>query len=68
MRSDHWLLIFVFCNSLIVVNATISQSFYQHIQEKYGEATAKLVARTDFGASGSYGGGNHQSGTKTKYI
>lgn len=52
-----WTTIVVLLCCAILADATISKSFYRHIEEKYGQATAKLVARTDFGQSGSYGGG-----------
>jgi hypothetical protein len=59
-------IIFVFICCVISTNATISQNFYRHIEEKYGLETARLIARTDFGQSGSYGGGTHNAGEKTR--
>ncbi|KAI6216395.1 Triacylglycerol lipase [Aphelenchoides besseyi] len=47
------------------VHCTISSSFYEFIQSKYGSATAQLVARRDING-GSYGGGHHKAGEKTK--
>ncbi|KAI6184771.1 Lipase EstA/Esterase EstB family-containing protein [Aphelenchoides bicaudatus] len=45
--------------------STISDDFYNFIVSNYGKATAQLIARKDFGSSGSYGGGQHQPGRKT---
>lgn len=48
------------------IEATISTNFYNYIQQQFGAEIAQQVARNDFGSFGSYGGGNHQAGTRTK--
>ncbi|KAI6227652.1 Triacylglycerol lipase [Aphelenchoides fujianensis] len=48
------------------VEATISENFRRYIEQRFGSAAAKGIARTDFGSAGSFGGGNHQAGSKTR--
>jgi hypothetical protein len=55
----------VFCQ-IFQLNATISDSFQCYVKEKFGEDALEMVARTDFGLGGSFGGGNHIAGNKTK--
>ncbi len=51
---------------LTVGEATISANFKEFVSAKYGKAIAEALARTDLGAGGSYGGGDHKAGTTTK--
>jgi hypothetical protein len=63
------LLLFLFVFAFVrQVDTTISINFYTYIQQKFGSTIAEQLVRNDFGFFGSYGGGTHQSGTKTKYI
>lgn len=49
------------------VDATISNTFRQFIRNKFGSTVERRLARDDFAnGRGSFGGGNHQAGTKTK--
>jgi hypothetical protein len=50
----------------IGIEATISNNFYQFLVVKHGKEFANSVARFDIGIGGSFGGGNHKPGTKTK--
>ncbi|KAI6171427.1 Lipase EstA/Esterase EstB family-containing protein [Aphelenchoides bicaudatus] len=54
------------CFLFPVVYATISQNFQSYIEKKFGADVKKQIARTDFGMGGSFGGGSHQAGKKTK--
>jgi hypothetical protein len=56
----------VFLLLLPLMDATISANFEKYIKQKYGAAVAKQIARTDFGSGGSFGGGQHQAGKKTR--
>lgn len=58
------LLIFYLFN-FVVIEATISNNFYNYVRTKYGNSVAQQLARNDFGVFGSFGGGDHQAGTKT---
>ncbi|KAH7701918.1 CBN-LIPS-7 protein [Aphelenchoides avenae] len=49
-------------------HATISESFRLFIRETYGTETEQLIARDDIGVNGSFGGGDHVAGTKTRNI
>ncbi|KAI6216396.1 hypothetical protein M3Y95_01279300 [Aphelenchoides besseyi] len=53
---------------LVGVDATISENFRRYIEQHFGAEAAKEIARTDFGTSGSFGGGSHKAGTKTAHI
>ncbi|KAI6171940.1 hypothetical protein M3Y98_00917900 [Aphelenchoides besseyi] len=44
---------------------TANNSFYEFVQSNYGSATAQLIARRDING-GSFGGGHHEAGEKTK--
>jgi hypothetical protein len=47
--------------------STISQNFRKFIRSKFGASVEKELARDDFeGGRGSFGGGKHKSGEKTK--
>ncbi|KAI6230247.1 Lipase domain containing protein [Aphelenchoides fujianensis] len=59
-------LFIAFCSLLLVIEATISPSFYSFIEQNYDKQTADLIARTDHGSAGSFGGGQHIAGSKTK--
>ncbi|KAI6216397.1 Lipase EstA/Esterase EstB family-containing protein [Aphelenchoides besseyi] len=61
-----FLLIVLICPQTTL--ATISSSFYSFIQTNFGQQVADQMARNDFGQRGSYGGGSHQGGTKTRNI
>lgn len=50
----------------ITIEGTISKNYYDYIQKNYGDAVAQQIARKDFGVKGSFGGGNHRAGAKTK--
>ncbi|KAI6184681.1 hypothetical protein M3Y97_00622100 [Aphelenchoides bicaudatus] len=59
----------LFCVSILSSEATISQSFRNFIRSKYGASVEKQLARQDFeNGRGSFGGGNHEAGTKTSRI
>ncbi|CAP29686.2 Protein CBG10315 [Caenorhabditis briggsae] len=47
------------------VSADFSASFRNFINATYGEARLTALARTDLGADGSYGGGNHDGLSQT---
>lgn len=47
-------------------DATISDNFRKFIRNRFGIATEQLAARDDLGWVGSFGGGNHVGGRKTK--
>lgn len=48
-----------------ICQSTISPAFQAYIRQNY-PANFNQVARLDLGAQGSYGGGNHVPGTKTR--
>jgi hypothetical protein len=62
------LTLFFLCCLLQVLEASISLNFYNFMKEKRGKAFAESVARYDFGIFGSFGGGNHKGGEKTKFV
>ncbi|KAI6234334.1 Lipase domain containing protein [Aphelenchoides fujianensis] len=48
-------------------SATISSTFRRFIREKYGAEVERRIARDDFpNGRGSFGGGAHKAGRKTK--
>lgn len=47
-------------------DAYISQSFFKFLKQRYGWKYANDVARYDYGPVGSFGGGQHVAGQKTK--
>ncbi|KAH7715019.1 Protein LIPS-17 [Aphelenchoides avenae] len=47
-------------------DATISESFRKFIRNRFGIATEQLTSRDDLGWVGSFGGGNHVGGRRTK--
>jgi hypothetical protein len=57
-------LLIVLCQ-LLQLDATISDNFQAYVKKEFGEDGLKLVSRRDFGSAGSFGGGEHQAGTKT---
>lgn len=62
-----YLLVFLYIANLFIAASVISDSFRSFLQVSYGTDTAEIIARDDMGIIGSFGGGNHTSGTKTKY-
>jgi hypothetical protein len=66
-RTVSMLALLIFC-LLPVAEASISLNFYNFMKEKRGKAFAESVARYDFGLFGSFGGGNHKGGQKTKFV
>jgi hypothetical protein len=55
----------VFCQ-LLQLEASISDNFQAYVKKEFGEDALRMIRRRDFGSSGSFGGGDHQAGQKTK--
>ncbi|KAI6184779.1 Lipase domain containing protein [Aphelenchoides bicaudatus] len=68
MVSRFFLILTSFVYLSQLANASISLSFYNYMKKTRGYDFAESVARYDFGLFGSFGGGNHVGGTKTKNI
>ncbi|KAI6172412.1 RBR-type E3 ubiquitin transferase [Aphelenchoides besseyi] len=64
MRICFFFLVLFFC--LDDIDGSISSGFYKFLKLKYGKQYADNVARMDYGPIGSFGGGNHVAGQKTK--
>jgi hypothetical protein len=54
------------CSLFLIAEGTISNGFYNFMKEKHGKEFADSVARKDFGSFGSFGGGSHKAGERTK--
>lgn len=61
--QKKWLII-LFC--LPAVGSYLSSSFFSWINTTYGENIAHQLNRADLKQAGSYGGGNHTGGSKTR--
>ena len=60
--------ILILLNLLFIPNyfAQFSSSFREFLKDYGGNDLEKLLTREDLGVKGSYGGGNHKAGEKTK--
>ncbi|PAV88075.1 hypothetical protein WR25_09092 [Diploscapter pachys] len=58
--------IVVFTHQLLLVNTLFSPTFRQFLVQNYGQGVANQLERKDLGGAGSYGGGKHVIGSRTK--
>lgn len=66
MSLAFYNLLLLFLFAIPSVDSTLGHSFYKWITETYGEQIARRFNRGDLGKGGSFGGGCHVAGTKTK--
>lgn len=53
---------------IIIAAATFSPAFQRFLQDEYGKDIEEMISRTDIGADGSFGGGNHTAGLQTLFV
>uniref|UniRef100_A0A158R4F3 Lipase n=1 Tax=Syphacia muris TaxID=451379 RepID=A0A158R4F3_9BILA len=68
MSLAFYNLLLLFLFAIPSVDSTLGHSFYKWITETYGEQIARRFNRGDLGKGGSFGGGCHVAGTKTKQV
>ncbi|MFH4978109.1 hypothetical protein AB6A40_004818 [Gnathostoma spinigerum] len=51
-----------------VVDGSFSPNFMQFVAENFGPGAALGLSRPDLGMGGSFGGGMHIPGTKTRFV
>ncbi|PAV88148.1 hypothetical protein WR25_17759 [Diploscapter pachys] len=59
-------LIVALTHQLLLVNTLFSPTFRQFLVQSYGQGVANQLERQDLGGAGSYGGGQHVIGSRTK--
>uniref|UniRef100_A0A1I8BQH1 Lipase_3 domain-containing protein n=1 Tax=Meloidogyne hapla TaxID=6305 RepID=A0A1I8BQH1_MELHA len=64
----HLLVVLFFLNLLYIPNsfAQFNSTFREFLKVYGGQDLERLLTREDLGVNGSYGGGNHKAGEKTK--
>lgn len=63
-----WLVLLLGWAAVVEVRATFSSRFLFFLEDQFGRAAAETLARTDIGFQGSFGGGQHQAGKRTKSV
>jgi hypothetical protein len=61
------LILFLIGNNRLIALATFSPSFSTFLTQKYGKFVEEELARRDLGIAGSFGGGEHLAGERTRY-